>query len=299
MSSEKPAEVTYRAHLVAEPGRAHQIAGLLSELLWPPADAVGVFDEGGGISRIEAYFSELPNQETLQALLAVQFNAETAFDLVIEPIAAAYWVSKSQAKRPAVQAGQFLIHGRHDRPRLGHRIKSIEIEAAQAFGTGHHGSTKGCLLALDRLFKRRRFRSVLDIGTGTGVLAIAAAKISRRPVFAIDIDAQAIDITRENATLNGVGGLVSVVQCAGFNHASIRRRAPLDLIMANILAKPLAELVPDMARSTETGSVVVLSGITRPQASQLAARYRSFGFVLQDKLNVGEWTTLTLRRQHH
>jgi len=258
-----------------------------------------VFDEGGGISRIEAYFSELPNQETLQALLAAQFNAETAFDLVIEPIAAADWVSESQAKRPAVQAGQFLIHGRHDRPRLGHRIKSIEIEAAQAFGTGHHGSTLGSLLALDRLLKRRHFRSVIDIGTGTGVLAIAAAKTLRRPVLATDSSYQVIDITRENILLNGVGELVSVIHCVGFEHPTVHRRGPYDLVLANILLWALSDLAPDMARHITAGGVVVLSGITRPQASQLAARYRSFGFVLQDKLNVGEWTTLTLRRQHH
>ena len=258
-----------------------------------------MFDEGGGISRIEAYFSELPNQETLQALLAAQFNAETAFDLVIEPIAAADWVSESQAKRPAVQAGQFLIHGRHDRPRLGHRIKSIEIEAAQAFGTGHHGSTLGSLLALDRLLKRRHFRSVIDIGTGTGVLAIAAAKTLRRPVLATDSSYQVIDITRENILLNGVGELVSVIHCVGFEHPTVHRRGPYDLVLANILLWALSDLAPDMARHITAGGVVVLSGITRPQASQLAARYRSFGFVLQDKLNVGEWTTLTLRRQHH
>ena len=299
VSSEKPVYTTYRAHLVAERGRAHRVAALLSELLWPPADAVGLFEAGAGESRVEAYFTDRPDRKALETLLAKHFDTQTASALVIEPIAAADWVSESQSKRPAIVAGRFLIHGRHDRARIGRRANAIEIEAAQAFGTGHHGSTAGCLLALDRLLKRRRFRSILEIGTGTGVLAIAAAIINRSLILATDIDIQAVDIARANACLNGVGTLVSVVQCAGFDHASIRRHAPFDLVIANILAKPLADLAPDMAHNTVTESVVVLSGITRRQAAPLAARYRAFGFALADKLTIGDWATLTLRRQRH
>jgi len=299
MSSQESAQTTYRAQLVAERDRAQRIAALLSEVLWPPADAVGAFDAGGGTSRVEAYFNDRPDQKALQALLATHFDAATAADLVIEPIAAADWISESQSKRPAVAAGKFLIHGRHDRQRIGHRINSIEIEAAQAFGTGHHGSTLGSLLALDRLLKRRRFHSVIDIGTGTGVLAIAAAKSSRCPVLATDSSYQVIDIAKENIHLNRASALVPVIHCAGFEHPTVQRCGPYDLVLANILLWALSDLAPDMARHITAGGVVVLSGITRQQAAPLAARYRSFGFVLQDKLNVGEWTTLTLRRQHH
>ncbi len=299
MSFDKPAQTTDRAHLVADRIHANRVAALLSELLWPPADAVGLFDVGAGDSRVEAYFAVRPDQKALQALLEKHFDAQTASALAIEPIAAADWVGESQAKRPSIAAGRFLVHGRHERARIGRRANAIEIEAAQAFGTGHHGSTTGCLLALDRLFKRRRFRSIVDVGTGTGVLAIAVAKARHRPVLASDIDAQAVDIALENASLNGVGALVSVVQCAGFDHAAIRRRAPFDLIVANILAMPLADLAPDMARYAEIGGAVVLSGITRQQARALAARYRAFGFALIGKLIIDDWATLTLRRQRH
>jgi len=299
MSSQESAQTTYRAQLVAERDRAQRIAALLSEVLWPPADAVGAFDAGGGTSRVEAYFNDHPDQKALQALLATHFDAETAADLVIEPIAPADWVSESQAKRPPVAAGRFLIHGHHDRARLRARVNAIEIEAAQAFGTGHHGSTLGSLLALDRLLKRRHFHNVVDIGTGTGVLAIAAAKTGRRPVLATDSSYQVIDIARENILLNGVGALVPVIHCVGFEHPTVHRRGPYDLVLANILLWALSDLAPDMARHITAGGFVVLSGITRQQAAPLAARYRSFGFVLLDKINVGEWTTLTLRRQHH
>ena len=299
MSSVKPALTTYRAHLVTDRDRADRIAALLSELLWPPADAVGVFEAGEAAVRVEAYFADRPDQKALQALLEKHFDAQTASALAIEPITSADWVGESQAKRPAIAAGRFLIHGRHERARIGRRAYGIEIEAAQAFGTGHHGSTTGCLLALDRLLKRRRFRSIVGVGTGTGVLAIAVAKARHRPVLASDIDAQAVDIALENASLNGVGALVSVVRCAGFDHAAIRRRAPFDLIAANILARPLADLAPAMARFSFPGGMVVLSGITHQQAAPLAARYLAFGFVLVDKLAIEDWATLTLRRQRH
>jgi ribosomal protein L11 methyltransferase len=205
------------------------------------------------------------------------------------------------------------VHGAHDRARVRANRIGIEIEAALAFGTGHHGTTRGCLLALDRIVKgrrrqrdksvgltarrkRRRRAIVLDIGTGTGVLAIAAAKALRRPVIASDIDARAVTIARDNARINRIGAVVEVIHAAGVLAMPFRARAPYDLIFANILLEPLQALATPMTRLVAPNGQVVLSGLLTAQAGAALASYRARGLALARRVTLEGWATLILVR---
>jgi ribosomal protein L11 methyltransferase len=195
-----------------------------------------------------------------------------------------------------VTAGRFLVHGAHHRARARGRPIAVEIEASLAFGTGHHGSTRGCLLAMDQILKRRRPRRVLDVGTGSGVLAIAAARALHMPVLASDIDSAAVRIARANLRLNGVGALVEVIEAADLCHARFRRQAPFELILANILLEPLQRLATPLARLAAPNASVVLSGLLCAQAAAAAASFRARGLVLAHRITLGGWATLVLER---
>jgi ribosomal protein L11 methyltransferase len=206
-------------------------------------------------------------------------------------------VAESLAGLSPVVAGRFAVHGAHDRDRLPpHRI-AIEIEAALAFGTGHHGTTRGCLLALDRWLKSRRPRQtrVLDVGTGTGVLAIAAAKAIGRSVLANDIDPAAIAIARENARSNGVGPRVVIVRASGMRARALAS-GRYDLVFANILLSPLKRMAAALARRTAAGGTLVLSGLLRDQANAALSIYRLQGLRLRWRIELEGWTTLCLTR---
>jgi ribosomal protein L11 methyltransferase len=222
-------------------------------------------------------------------------------------------VRKSLEGLAPVEAGRFVVHGAYHRAHVRANRIGIEIEAALAFGTGHHGTTHGCLLALDRIMKgRRRKRDksalstlarkrqrravVLDIGTGTGVLAIAAAKTLRRPVLASDIDARAVTIARDNARINRVGAVLRVVHAAGLQAAPFRARAPYGLIFANILLDPLKALATPMARLVAANGQIVLSGLLAAQAGAALASYRARGLALVRRITLEGWATLVLVR---
>jgi len=204
------------------------------------------------------------------------------------------WVTESLRGLQPVRAGRFLIHGSHDRARRRANDIAVEIEAAQAFGTGHHGTTAGCLETLDRLGRARRYRAPLDLGTGSGVLAIAMAKAWGVPVLASDIDPVAVRIANENARLNRVGGAVQAVTAAGFRHPLLRD-GRFDLIVANILAGPLAALATDFATRLLPGGTVVLSGLLPEQRRLIVARYRSRGLRLVRSIVRNGWLTLVFR----
>jgi ribosomal protein L11 methyltransferase len=206
------------------------------------------------------------------------------------------WVAKSLAGLAPVRAGRFVIHGRHDRERVAANDIGIEIEAGLAFGTGHHGTTSGCLIAIDTVAKERRIANALDVGTGSGVLAIALAGRAHARVLATDIDPVAVAVARENVRLNGAARQVTTLVAAGLNHAAIRARAPYDLIVANILAGPLVALAPAIARAIAPGGTVILSGLLTEQQRRVAAMYRGQGFALSRAIVIGEWATLVLRR---
>jgi len=187
------------------------------------------------------------------------------------------------------------VHGAHDRERVPPNKLGIEIEAALAFGTGHHGTTRGCLLLLDAVLKAHRPRRVLDLGTGTGVLAIAAAKALRHRVLASDIDPLAARTAHQNARLNGVGDFVQTICATGFAAPQFADRGPFDLVLANILANPLRQMATPMARHLAPSALVILSGLLPHQAESVIAAYRARGLVLVRHLLVEGWSSLLLR----
>ena len=259
------------------------------------------------------HFRQRPDEAAVRALIASAAGNAAAHALVFETLAPTDWVRKSLEGLAPVEAGRFVVHGAHDRARARANRIGIEIEAALAFGTGHHGTTRGCLLALDRIVKarhrqrdksvgataprkRRRRAIVLDIGTGTGVLAIAAANALRRPVLASDIDARAVTIARDNARINRVGAAVEVIHAAGVLTMPFRARAPYDLIFANILLDPLKALATPMARLVAPNGQVVLSGLLTAQAGAALASYRARGLALARRVTLEGWATLALVR---
>lgn len=206
------------------------------------------------------------------------------------------WVAKSLEGLAPVVAGGFYVYGSHETAAVPPGLTGIKIDAAQAFGTGHHETTTGCLEALDRVLKRRKFSNPVDIGTGTGVLAIAAAKRLHVPVLATDIDPIAVTTTAENAAENGVSKLIAPLEATGLDHIKITRGAPYDLILANILAGPLVDIAPGMARIAGRGATIILSGILLTQASRVISAYANQHMVLRQKIERKEWATLILER---
>lgn len=205
------------------------------------------------------------------------------------------WVGESLAGLSPVRVGRYIVFGGHDRDELPPSGLRIQIDAGQAFGTGHHGTTAGCLEAIDRLLRRRAFSRVLDIGTGSGILAIAVAKAARGRILATDIDPLAVAIARENAALNRVARRATFVHAAGVRSATIRSNGPFDLIVANILARPLIRLAPDVAPLLAPGGWVVLSGLLPDQRSRVVHAYAAAGVYLDRSYERNGWTTLLLR----
>ncbi len=209
------------------------------------------------------------------------------------------WIVESQHFRQPVRAGLYYIHESHSRPGSAPGGKTIEVAASLAFGTGQHGSTEGCLKALNLLQKSQRYRNILDIGSGSGILAIAAAKTWNANILATDIDSNALPVARALARRNGVLRAIGFHIAAGFNHPEIRARAPYDLILANILAEPLINFVADMRRHISAGGAIVLSGLLNRQAQSVTAVYRAHGMVLKRQLIVGNWSTLIVGPRSH
>ena len=272
---------------------AHALGESLERLApEPTAIAVIEVEDGSGTWEVGAYFSEPPDRAGLM-LLAVLHDAG---DFVVSRVEDRDWVAQVRRELHPVDAGRFTVYGAHDRHRVGpHRI-GLRIEAAMAFGTGHHGTTRGCLTLLDRLDRRGwRARRVADVGCGTGVLAMAAARMWRVPCVATDIDPLAVATTRENLVANGVAPMVRTGCATGFRHDLLRAAAPFDLIFANILAGPLRRLAPQFARHLAPGGHAILSGILRSQAAGVEAVFRGHGFARVDVERLGDWTSLALR----
>jgi ribosomal protein L11 methyltransferase len=293
----KPVASTYRATVDAEPAAAGRIARALDEAEEPQALSVSYFDLGNGRFEVSALYEDAPTENVLTALISRAAEGDAVTPVTIEEMPNADWVTVSQGQRGPVRAGRFLVHGSHDRDTVPRNRFTIEIDADQAFGTAHHASTRGCLIALDELVKRGRPDLVLDLGTGTGVLAIAAALAFDRPVVATDSDPVAVAIAKDNARKAGVAQQVHALQAEGFAHGALCRLKP-DLIFANILARPLYDLAPAMAKALQPGGLAVLSGLTWDQAPALAARYRTHGFVLEKRNILDGWATLILGRRN-
>ncbi|HLA20805.1 MAG TPA: 50S ribosomal protein L11 methyltransferase, partial [Pseudolabrys sp.] len=253
------------------------------------------FEDDDGRWQMAVHFREAPEQADLRGLVAIAAGDAAAAALSIEQVAPADWVKESLSRLRPVRAGRFLVHGAHDRARVKPNDIGIEIEAALAFGTGHHGTTLGCLLALDALAKRRHARRVLDIGTGSGVLVIAAAKILSARVIASDIDRVAVEAARANARLNGTPA-ITFVRAAGAKARIIAAQAPYDLIFANILLGPLLRLAVPVRALAGANARIVLSGLLPSHANAVLAIYRAQGLMLERRIPIDGWTTLVLRR---
>ena len=207
------------------------------------------------------------------------------------------WVAHSLQGLAPVRVGRVVVHGSHDRDIVRIGDIGIEIEAAQAFGTGHHGTTAGCIGMLQNILKSRQPRIMLDLGTGSGVLAFALAKLTKCKVLATDNDALAVNIAHQNATLNNCAHLIEFAVAEGFDAPAIRHHAPYDLIVANILARPLMGLAPDMAAACSQGADLVLSGILDRQSKQVVAAYVTSGFSFQQRTHLEGWVTLHFKRK--
>lgn len=258
--------------------------------LTPFAVALSTF-EAGDAWTVDALTAGRPNRRLVAAALSRLGDLATA---VIAPVPERDWVVASQRALPPVRAGRFFVHGSHV-PRVPAGAVAILVDPGMAFGTGHHESTRGCLLALDRLAHKRRFARPLDMGCGSGILAIAMAKLWCVPVLAADNDPQAVAVARRNAGLNGVGHLVRVVRSAGYG-PPVRARAPFDLVAANILARPLSRLAPGLARHLAPDGRAILAGLLKGQEAAVIAAHRRAGLDLVHRRRYGDWSVLVVGR---
>jgi ribosomal protein L11 methyltransferase len=288
---------THRASFaIGDEHAAKRVVDVLTEIFFDGEAAVAAFERPDGRWDVTVHFADAPDQDLLRELVTNAARAEIAATLAFDTVAARDWVKASLEDLVPVPAGRFVVHGAHDRERVAANKLAVEIEAALAFGTGHHGTTRGCLLLLDHVLKRHQPRRVLDLGTGTGVLGIAAAKALKIGVLASDIDAPSVAVARDNARLNETGHLVQVIRATGFSAPEFSRRGPFDLVLANILANPLRQLATPMARHLAPSALVILSGLLTHQASAVIAAYRARGLVPLRHLRIEGWSSLLLRK---
>src|SRR5450755_328737 len=274
---------------------AKRVVDLLTESFFEGQAAIAAFEGAGGRWEITMHFEQAPDETSIRELVRLAAGDEAAQDIAFDKVEAKDWVKATLEELVPVRAGRFIVHGHHDRARIPPNKLGIEIEAALAFGTGHHGTTRGCLLLLDCVLKAHDPRRVLDLGTGTGVLAIAAAKALRRSVLASDIDPLSVRVARDNARLNGAGDLVETIRATGFSAPEFAHRGPFDLVLANILANPLRQMATPMARHLAPSALVILSGLLPPQAQGVIAAYCARGLVLERHLQIEGWSSLLLR----
>jgi ribosomal protein L11 methyltransferase len=287
---------TYSA-LTTLPGKApaEALAEAL-ETLEPEPTGVGVFEieDGSGLWEVGVYFTEAPDQIALALLAAVH----GARPFAVSELPEIDWVAKVKRELTPVEAGRFFVYGSHDADKVPEGRIALMIEASMAFGTGHHGTTLGCLRALDRLDTAGVVaRNVADIGCGTAVLAMAAASIWPNPVLASDIDAVAVEVAEVNVAVNGLEGRVICLEAAGFDHPRLEAAGPFDLVFANILMGPLIDLAPAMAAHVAPGGRVILSGLLVTQAEAVIAAYAAQGFDVETREDLGEWSALTLTKR--
>lgn len=261
------------------------------ERLLPEPIGVGVFEleDASGFWEVGAYFSEQPSDVSL-ALLAAAFKAE---EFKISKLPQIDWVSKVQRSLKPVIAGRFFVYGSHDSDNVPSNCEPLLIEASMAFGTGHHGTTKGCLLALEQIISDGfDAKNVIDVGCGTAVLAMAAARVFSANIIASDIDSVAFSVAKTNVLANGLDKSIRCFEASGFSHDQIKTTGSFDLIFANILMKPLLSLAADISRFSLSGGYLVLSGILCQQADLVTDRFIKFGFSLSREIKIGEWVTL-------
>jgi ribosomal protein L11 methyltransferase len=288
---------THRATLeIGDEATARRVSDLLTESLFEGEAAVAAFEGPTGRWDITLHFAEAPDEAAIRELIGLAAGEDAARTVRFDTVAPKDWVKATLDELVPVQAGRFVVHGQHDRAKVAPNRLGVEIEAALAFGSGHHGTTRGCLLLLGHLLKAHRPRRVLDLGTGTGVLAIAAAKALHDRVLASDIDARSVKVAAENAQANGVGPLVEVTHGSGFAAPLLRQRQPFDLVLANILANPLRQMATPMSKHLAPRGRVILSGLLTPQAPSVIAAYRARGVILERQIRIEGWSSLLLHK---
>jgi len=290
--------ITPATHLasiaVGDEARARRVVDALTDVFGEAEAVLTAFERPDGRWDVTVHFAASPDQVAVRALVETTVGADIARAIVFDSVEAKDWVKASLDDLVPVPAGRFVVHGQHDRARVPNNKLGIEIEAALAFGTGHHGTTRGCLLLLGHVLKERKPNRVLDLGTGTGVLAIAAAKALHKKVLASDIDAASVTVARQNARINGAGHLVRVIHAVGFSAPDFEQDGPFDLVLANILANPLKELAGPMSKHLGAGALVILSGLLTPQAAGVIAAYRARGLTPLRHLRIDGWSSLLM-----
>jgi ribosomal protein L11 methyltransferase len=284
------------ARLSTGASTARRASDLLAELTDPAVAATAAVEQPDGCWCLELYFSVPPDEAAIRNLVTIAAGADAGDALTFTALEARDWVSESLSGLAPVHVSRFVVNGAHHRGKLPPNLLGIEVEASLAFGTGHHGTTRGCLLALDRLLKASRPRRVLDVGTGTGVLAMAAAKALRRPIVATEIDPKAVAVARANSALNGLRPFLDIVRASGLTCTRRPSWRPFDLVLANILLEPLARLAGPVAAILAPGARVVLSGLLPSQSNAALAAWRCRGLVLERRITLDGWTTLVLQR---
>lgn len=286
---------TFTALTTLEGKEPAEALGTAMEGMDPAPIGVGVFEieDGSGLWEVGGYFEAVPSEAEL-AVLAAAFDAKP---FAVSELPETDWVAKVKRELAPVEAGRFFVYGSHDADKVPEGRVALLIEAAMAFGTGHHGTTLGCLRAYDRALEDGRVpERVADVGCGTAVLAMAAAATSDAIVVAGDLDPVAVDVARANLEANGLADRVTCAEAAGFDALEIAAAGPFDLIFANILMAPLIDLAPDMAAHLATGGRAILSGLLREQGDEVAAVYARHGMALVGREDLGEWCCLVVER---
>ena len=285
--------LTYSAITKVKDRERAEGLGVALEKLNPPPMGVGVFEleDGSGEWEVGAYFHDKPDEISILLLE----NAFGTAGFAISEIPETDWVAKVKRELSPVEAGRFFVFGKHDFKKLPKDKVGLLIEASMAFGTGHHGTTKGCLLALNNLItKGKKIDDVIDIGCGTAVLAMAVAKVSSSKIIASDVDQVAVEVALANLKANKLENRIACFQAKGFEDTQIKSNAPFDLIFANILKPPLIDLAPCIQRYLKSGGHAIISGILDIQAIEIMEVYHQNKLEVLDRIDIGEWVTLTL-----
>ena len=277
--------------------QAEDVMNALSEIFGEEDYAIATqeVDEDKGIWEASIYMMAADEDHIAEHFAAIVKTGFPALTIQREVLPDIDWIAKSLEGLKPVRAGRFLVHGSHDRDKVRPGDIGLLIDAGQAFGTGHHGTTAGCLDMIDDVLKSRPVRNALDLGTGSGVLAIAAAKLAHIPVVATDIDPVAVRVAHDNARINGINGGIHFATAPGFHHAVFREHGPFDLIIANILARPLMKLAPELVRHLSATGTVILSGILASQRWKVIAAYNGAGLNHVRTTWMNGWVTIQLQ----
>jgi ribosomal protein L11 methyltransferase len=295
--AEAPADDLYSLRIFIPPGAPADSLAKVEAALAPLALALTIFSPDSGDWRIEVLVQGFPEQAMIDAAVnAVPVSGGLPAMAAVRRVPRQDWVAESERAQPAMKIGRFFVYGSHIKTKPPRGSVPLLIDGGLAFGTGRHESTAGCLLALDELARRRRFRRPLDLGCGSGILAIAMAKLWNVSVLAVDNDPQAVTVARENAARNGVAHLVRVMRGGGYGAPAVKAEAPFDLVTANILARPLMRLAPGLARSLAPGGRAVLAGLLESQEQMVMAAQARAGLGLVEARVKNGWLVLLLKR---